>query len=369
MRFALLETTPLIEQLESQIARGNEHQVVFSLSDLNQLDLRLLEQTGAQVVVLGGPQEEAVLLRAVEALKAFRGTVCLAHPCTRAVLTAYEVERLAGDALGHFVPLLPLLHHPVIQEALTASMAEPLIDVGRVERVEMQRPIQFDQAEAVFDIFAQDLTALVALAGSITEVVAMQSGSETVPLNIQCTTQTGRLVRWSAVRPSSNQEPAQLLIEGTEGRATVRLNEIGEGDVATVSGVQSFPPFDLAAIAAASPHEAASAVDWQPMTHSLEVREAAQKSVNRGRLVRLNLDGHGEKTAFKGTMASLGCGLLIGGLVLLVLSAIMLNVADASGFEILAGWINKVPWVLAGLMVIFLLIQTLAYVIPRSDEK
>ena len=52
----------------------------------------------------------------------------------------------------------------------------------------------------------------------------------------------------------------------------------------------------------------------------------------------------------------------------MIVSAAILSVADASGLGRFAHWISKLPWVLAGLMVLFLLIQLLAFVIPRESE-
>ena len=124
MNFALLGTSPLIRQFESHLADSKAHQRVFSLPDVNQIDLFEIEQSGAQVIVLDGIGDEPVLLRGIEVLKAFDGLVLIAQLCTRTVLTAYEVERLAGDAVGLFAPILPLLQHPAMElfcEAQTDS--------------------------------------------------------------------------------------------------------------------------------------------------------------------------------------------------------------------------------------------------------
>ena len=99
-----------------------------------------------------------------------------------------------------------------------------------------------------------------------------------------------------------------------------------------------------------------------------EVREAVEKSLQRGRLVRINLDGHGERTAFMGTMASLGCALLLGTIFVLVFSAAILSLVPENRFGRLSVWIEKVPWILAAIMILFLLVQFLAFVIPRRTE-
>ena len=108
--------------------------------------------------------------------------------------------------------------------------------------------------------------------------------------------------------------------------------------------------------------------DWPEVTHSLEVTEAMAKSLKRGKRVQINLEGRGESTAFKGTMVSLGCALLIGGVVLLVLSAVILKLAQASGLIRLATIFEKVPAVLAVVLVLFLFLQCLRFLIPGSRK-
>ena len=370
MNFALLGNSPLIRQCELQLADSKVHQRVFSLPDLNQIDLGALEQSGAQVIVLDGVGDETVLLRGIEVLKAFDGLVLIAQLCTRTVLTAYEVERLAGDAVGLFAPILPLLQHPAMElfhESQIDSTTNPLPSIGQIERVEMERVMQSEHVEPVLDALAQDITVLVALAGPIKQVVAMRVGGRPVPLNVQCTSQSDRLVRWSAVRPCPDVESAQILIEGTQGRVVIRLRDTGHWEVEAEAKVLSFPPRDFVTYCGEMNQDAE--VRWAPVTHSLEVREAVAKSLQRGRLIRLNLDGHGERTAFKGTMASLGCALLLGGLVLLIISAAILSLSPENGFGQFVIWIEKIPWVLAGLMVLFLLIQLFVFVIPRRSEE
>ena len=369
MDFALLGTSSLVRQFEAQLADSSIHQRVFSSTDLSEVELIALEQSGAEVIIFGGIADEEALPRAMQFLKAFKGTVFIAPLSTRAVLTAYEFERLAGECVGVLLPLLPSLHHPGMQ-LLNASAGNSttslLASVGEIERVDMQRVLPSGDVESVLDAFAEDITILVALAGSIKEVVAMRTGSEPIPLNVQSTSKNGRLVRWSAVRPSQEIGSAQILIEGTQGRVLVRLRETGVWDIESNNNDLSSRPPDLLAHCALINSLAGSS--WEPFTHSLEVREAVEKSLNRGRLVRINLDGHGERTAFMGTMASLGCALLLGSLGILIFSAAILSFAPENRFGRLSVWVEKVPWLLAGVMVLFLIIQLFAFVIPGRTE-
>jgi uncharacterized membrane protein YdjX (TVP38/TMEM64 family) len=68
-------------------------------------------------------------------------------------------------------------------------------------------------------------------------------------------------------------------------------------------------------------------------------------------------------------MASLGCALLLGSLGILIFSAAILSFAPENRFGRLSVWVEKVPWLLAAVMILFLIIQLFAFVIPgRSDD-
>ncbi|MBC19544.1 MAG: hypothetical protein CMJ74_04680 [Planctomycetaceae bacterium] len=369
MNFALLGSSPLIGNFESQLANSKIHRRVYRSDDLQQVELADLERSGAEIVIFDGQDAEAVLLAALQTLKGFPGIVFVSPLCPRTVLTAYEFERISGESIGEFIPLLPLLQHAGLAQLLghTKDTAAPTLAsaVGDLESIDMQRPLATTDSEGVLDAFTRDMPVLFRFAGSIKEVVAMRTGSEPIPLNVQCTSDSDRLVRWSAIRPSREQSAAQILIEGTRGRVRIQLRESGDWDIDTSGQEFSFSAMDLLALCTEDPQEPDYL--WKIFSHSLEVREAVAKSLQRGRLVRINLDGHGERTAFMGTMASLGCALLLGSLGMLVLSAAILSLVPEDRFGRLYGWVEKVPWILAIVMILFLLIQFFALVIPRRS--
>ncbi|MEC7695538.1 MAG: hypothetical protein VYA11_00415 [Planctomycetota bacterium] len=367
MNFALLGTSPLIGNFESQLAASKVHRRVYASDDLQKVDLAELEESRAEVVIFDGQADEAVVLSALQTLKGFQGTVFISPLCPQAVLTAYEFERMASESIGAFIPLLPMLQHAALQQLLGAPAGDSApslgLAVGEIESVDMQRALAPKDSSGVLDALHQDMPVLIKFAGSIKEVVAMRTGSEPIPLNVQCTSESDRLVRWSAVRPGAEQALAQILIEGTQGRMRIELQETGDWDIETSGQAFSFPPSNLLDLCAAEPNDLDHL--WTFFTHGLEVREAVAKSLQRGRLVRINLDGRGERTAFMGTMASLGCALLLVSLGLLVFSAAILSLVPENRFGGLYVWVEKVPWILAAMMILFLLIQFFAFVIPR----
>jgi predicted dehydrogenase len=98
-------------------------------------------------------------------------------------------------------------------------------------------------------------------------------------------------------------------------------------------------------------------VTWQDATRCLELFEAARQSVRRRRVIPMHYEEFTETANFKSVMASLGCGVLL--LALLVLIALLI-------FKI-----PLKPWVLGvvlPLLAIFLLLQALRWIVPKDVD-
>ena len=92
---------------------------------------------------------------------------------------------------------------------------------------------------------------------------------------------------------------------------------------------------------------------WLDAVRGLELDDAARRSVERRRSSVLEYQEASEETGFKGTMTLVGCGLLWGMLLLLVMSY----------------WFPPIRWLIVGLLVIFLGLQFLRYIIPSRRDK
>jgi hypothetical protein len=78
--------------------------------------------------------------------------------------------------------------------------------------------------------------------------------------------------------------------------------------------------------------------------------DAARRSVERRRASALEYPEASEEVGFKGTMTLVGCGLLWGALLLLVLSA----------------WYPRLGWLVLPVLVLFLGLQLLRWIIPPN---
>ena len=92
---------------------------------------------------------------------------------------------------------------------------------------------------------------------------------------------------------------------------------------------------------------------------SVELAETVPRSLAKGRAIDLHQEEFSELGTFRGTMASLGCGIVLAALLVLVLATLVGGIAREAGWawgERLAGiW----PHVVLAVLVMFLALQLL----------
>jgi predicted dehydrogenase len=92
---------------------------------------------------------------------------------------------------------------------------------------------------------------------------------------------------------------------------------------------------------------------WQNEVRCLELDDAARRSVERRRASTLEYQEATEEAGFKGTMTLLGCSLLWGSLVLLILSR----------------WLPWLGWAIAPVFALFLVLQLLRWLVPAKKDS
>jgi hypothetical protein len=87
---------------------------------------------------------------------------------------------------------------------------------------------------------------------------------------------------------------------------------------------------------------------WQDEVRSLELDEAARRSVEKRRVNLMEYQEASEEVGFKGTMTLVGCGILWVGLILLIA----------------ANWVPWLGWFILPLLVLFAALQIFRWVVP-----
>jgi hypothetical protein len=293
------------------------------------------------------------------------------HPFHESMLVYYELDMIRQETGCILVPYVPALSHPAV--TMLAAMAGALADapLGRLEQIVLERTMAERSRRSVLGQFARDAEIIRLLAGEMTKVAAMTPLTEKADyatLGIQMSGPGGVLVRWS-VGPVEDMPGGALSLIGSRGKATLGMPE---GDDAwmleTRVGGQTTSQVLEAPNTAASTLEqfdqarggAEVRPNWIDAARDLELADAIDRSVRKGRTVDLYYEEHTEQGTFKGMMAATGCGLLLFTLVLFVLITALTGFVRVPKF-----W----PIVLLAVLAIFLLLQFLKLVYPSEGPR
>lgn len=319
------------------------------------------------VVVAGKPAERALQLR--RALQSERHVLCV-QPADESPDIAYEAGMIQGDTKKILLPVLSDSLHPAVRrlaELLQASTGA--LGTLRFLQLEQTAPtaVLLDAQVPGHDPGLPCWSLLRALGGEVVEVSAFAAGealAADAPLLLAGTFQGGGLFQVTLL-PGQERAERRLRVHGTQGTAELLLAAPTEptilswriGKDPTTS--ENFAPWNpWAAVLtifeqACAPPPATTKrplLTWQDAVRSLELDDAARRSVERRRASTLDYQEVSEEVGFKGTMTLVGCGLLWGTLVIVILAA----------------WDRRWLWLIGPLLAIFLGLQLLRWVIPQA---
>lgn len=287
------------------------------------------------------------------------------------VLSCYELEAIREDKAGVIAYYPSWRLHPACDELLPQASS-----LGKLEQIVCERFLADRSKENILRSFAHDVDLLRALAGQLTQVTAMAPGvssTEQDPhyanLGVQLAGSAETVVRWS-VSPLETAAGARLVLWGEKGKVSL---QVPEGTAASwecheeLAGeeprTQTFPDWnpycaaldELQAVAGGKK----GSMEWLDAIRAMELAEAVQRSLSRRRMIELRPDEHSEEAAFKGTMAMVGCGLLLLSVPLFALGVF------ASQFKIpLLSYLN---FLILGVLAIFLMLQFFRFLVPAKD--
>jgi len=355
----------------------------------------LADPAVAAVIVAGRPGDRMAQLR--RALQSERHVVCV-HPADQTADGAYEAAMIQGDTQQLLLPLLPDALHPGIRRlAEVIRSGEEALLLIEMERWSSEA-VLLDADTPGHRPSLPCWDVLRTLGGEIVEIMAF-SAPEAVtpeePLLLAGRFERGALFqvtlvpnrpepRWRLTAmtrydqaelsfPQGWPGPARLTWRDADGTPHEEswetwnpwpvLVEVFESALAARHVVRHpVPNRELTAVAlqqfttAPLPRPVAAlfpplTVTWQDAIRCLELDDAARRSVERRRASTLEYQEATEEAGFKGTMTLVGCGLLWGSLVLLILSR----------------WLPWLGWAVAPVFAVFLLLQLLRWVVPKKE--
>lgn len=391
MKFALLGTDPDALALALAAARSKEHQLVWA-HELGEAEAAvraaapgvqiaehwegLLDGSVADVVIVSRAVDQETRGEQLRKLAQAAVPLIASHPVVDSMLVYYELDMIRRENHAVLLAFTPGRWHPAWRQ-LNELMQADEGPLGLLEQVVIERAAVARDRWSVLRHFARDLELARPLCGNLTTVAAMAStGVRSTPeatnygaLSVQMSGPSGVLVRWS-VGPIEQREAAQysflfargkMVLDAPEGRAW-RLDVQREGDTASQTFDATNSPAEvLALLPDALGGDAPAELDWLAASRTMELTDAVEHSLQRGRSIDLHYETPTEHATFKGLMSGVGCFLLLGGLVVLVVATAAMH----AGVPLAVYW----PYLLLAVLGIFLLLQLLGFVFPHNERR
>ncbi len=387
MRLGIVGTDPWVDGVaEAAAARGDTLVRLAAGSEPGAWE-QFLDAASCDAVLVGGQGHAA----AVRTLVQVGRPLVLSQPVELSMLWAWELEMIRQDVGGVVVPILPARLHPFIAElrqVVEGSMAGGG-DLGTLETVELDRRLPDRRRESVLENLSRDADLVRVIVGEPEKLSAFGVAADAVTWNSLTVGFSGPTlipVRWQVsagaeaalgitLRGSSgavsvtipdDQGQSWTWVDGRNDRAEPVRWDAGQAILDVLERALGHPP-------AAEPDDnTVSPAAWADAARGIELAETVPRSLARGRAIDLHREEFSELGTFRGTMASLGCGLILAALLLVIAAAILGGVAKAIGWEfgerVAAAWPFVAIVVLAG----FLLLQLLPTLVAggrRHEEK
>jgi predicted dehydrogenase len=389
MRFALLGDHPDGVAMACALAESGRHGILAYTAPLSEAVRRTWGESARRVSdveeVLADPAIEAVIVagnvnvrpaQLRRALQSERHVLCV-HPPDPTPEIAYEAAMIRNDTACVLMPLLPESTHPGIRrlaELLRRKEAGNSA-IGTFRLLEIERSVEGEVLDGVW-IAGQKPSfpgwdILRIIGGEIEEVSAFAEGEELregEPVLVAGRFEQGGLFQvtllprerqasWRLTAFGSVERVELLFPQGWNGPAILDWNDTH--DEPHEEYWQHWDPWPALVetfeqkLASSSQQEGQCHLSWQDTVRALELDDAARRGVEKRRASVLEYPEATEEVGFKGAMTLVGCSLLWGVLLLLILSV----------------WWPKLGFLIGPLIVMFLGLQLLRYIVPKHQEK
>jgi hypothetical protein len=389
MRFALLGDHPDGLDLACALAATGRHEVRLytgSAAGLAHLQRHGLNprSLGDLEEVLADPDLDAAIVAGSEsarsgqlrrALQAECHVVCV-HPADLSPDIAYEAAMIQADTGRVLLPMLPMVLHPGI-----ARIAE----LARTESMRLLEMEIWSTEEVLLDCTQEGhkpslpgWDVLRFIGGEVGEIYLQSTQAELLPgssLLLSGRFLTGTLIQ-ATYLPNQAEAHWRLSLVTTTGRTKLVFAQGWPGPAQLTdeeNQSQMWPAFHPWAAwidyfeqvraentfkkpQPGQPSDACltkspMALGWQDELRSLELDDAARRSVERGRSNTLDLQETTEEASFKGTMTLVGCSLIWLTVIVLILSV----------------WVHWLAWLIVPVFGVFLVMQALRWVVPSAQ--
>jgi predicted dehydrogenase len=404
MKFAILGTDPDILQLAAA-ARSMGHEFVW-LGDVRAEDAAAVRQLVADPADRASDWELLLDRRTADGILVGRGAasadlrgeqlkrlavegvpLLVMHPIFDSVLLYYEIDMTRREANAVIQHFNPLANHPAAPRlAEWVRVGHPAI--GTIHQLTCERPLPSGARAVVLAALARDVELLAAVAGDIRWVSAIGPATmdaSFASLQTQITAANVPSLRWSVGVMGASNAGLRLTLLGERGAVTLcELRdaktapntwqlETAVADHHTVEPIEAFDPATAtiqrlaAAIVEQNGETRAALSTWESATRAMEVVDAVELSLQKGRTIEVFQQQLTERLAFRGMMAALGCGLLLIAFLAVVAIAVLGGAEGMMREKIAPAW----PLLLLAVLAFFLLLQAIPLLgrKPRGEER
>lgn len=385
MKLGLLGTAPELEGVVS-LARQRGDTIVRVPDPTPAAGTRpweaLLDEQSCAAVLVGATGWCEERAEAVRGLVQAGRTLLVAHPLGLSMLWAFEIDMIRRDSAARLVPFLPDRLHPAIatlHRDIEAGLAGAA-PLGAVESVSLERTLPERTRETVLAALARDADLVRVLVGDPARLATLGAASpdDAWPTLAVGFSGPGLVpVRWQVLPGAASR----LAIVVQHAGGAVRLVAPADGTPWTLDDapVAAFDRdqvmLDLLdrtirgapAVAGTGPAPAG----WPDAARAIELADTVPRSLAKGRAVDLHREEFSELGTFRGTMASLGCGLVLLALVVVVLATLVAGIANEFDWEFGRALTATWPVVILGVLGLFLLLQLLPWLVgagPPTDR-
>jgi len=318
----------------------------------------------------------------------------ISQPLTLSMLLAYELDMIRSDVGGLLLPILPDRQHPLLGrllEAVEGGLAG-VGSLGRLESISLVRRMPERSKEAVLSWLARDADLVRLLIGDpqrLSTLAGVSSDAAYASLTVEFGGELQVPARWQVARGADPVAELTLTGEAGQIRVTIPDSTLGpatwtwhdlegtveaapfDGGLAMLATLQrclgETPPVAAAELASQPPLPPPAA--WADAARAIELAETVPRSLARGRAIDLHQEEFSELGTFKGTMASLGCGLVMAGLLVLVLATVIGGIAHEAGWAFGEQLTSVWPFVVLAVLTGFLALQVLPALIQGPAKK
>jgi hypothetical protein len=287
-------------------------------------------------------------------------------------------RRETNAIVQHFNPLPPA---DVLNE-LAEWVRDGHPAAGRIHQVTCERRTAASDRAGVLGHLARDVELLAAIAGDIRRVSAIGPAtldSSFASLQVQIATTAASSARWSVSSAAYGTAGMQVALLGERGMVYLReftgANNAPQWELETSADsltageeLETADPASNAitrivdAISQQDPNARGNCSTWSAATRDMEVIDAVELSLQKGRTIEVFQQQLTEQLAFRGTMAALGCGLLLVAFFGVIAIALLGGAEGVIRQRIAPAW----PLVLLAVLAFFLLLQAVPLLAQKS---